>query len=374
MIDNPQAEMLEATRLTRAGRLTEATVLLQRRLAGMLRSDTATVSPEPWRVPEALRVLFGRAAPIVRGRTAPSGTPIPDVSPEGERFLARSYANQAGAREYRLYVPSGYRGQPIPLIVMLHGCKQSPEDFAAGTRMNAHAEERTCLVAYPGQATSANSSKCWNWFDPRHQQRGHGEASLIAGITGQVMQDFSVDLRRIYVAGLSAGGAAAAIMGATYPELYSAVGVHSGLARGAARDLPSAFAAMRQREDVGWNGVSSASRPDMPRGVVPAIVFHGDHDRIVHPGNAEQVLWQFGAGTKLERVVQHGQVAGGHTYTRTLYADASGQVVLEAWVIHGAGHAWSGGSRAGSYTDPQGPDAAQEMLRFFLEHPQPETA
>ena len=166
MIDNPQAEMLEATRLTRAGRLTEATVLLQRRLAGMLRSDTATVSPEPWRVPEALRVLFGRAAPIVRGRTAPSGTPIPDVSPEGERFLARSYANQAGAREYRLYVPSGYRGQPIPLIVMLHGCKQSPEDFAAGTRMNAHAEERTCLVAYPGQATSANSSKCWNWVRP----------------------------------------------------------------------------------------------------------------------------------------------------------------------------------------------------------------
>lgn len=374
MSDNPQAEMLEATRLTRAGRLTEATVLLQRRLAGMLRSDTATESAVRWRVPEALHVLFGRTAPIVRGRTAPSGTPVPDVLPEGERFLARSYSNHAGTREYRLYVPSGYRGQAVPLIVMLHGCKQSPEDFAAGTLMNAHAEERTCLVAYPGQARSANSSKCWNWFDPRHQQRGNGEASLIAGITGQVMRDFSVDLRRIYVAGLSAGGAAAAIMASTYPELYAAVGVHSGLARGAARDVPSAFAAMRQGEAVGWNGAGSASPADTPRAVVPAIVFHGDHDRIVHPRNAEQVLGQLGAGTKLERVVEHGQVPGGHIYTRTLYADASGRVVLEAWTIHGAGHAWSGGSRAGSYTDPQGPDAAQEMLRFFLEHPQPDTA
>ena len=141
--------------------------------------------------------------------------------------------------------------------------------------------------------------------------------------------------------------------------------LHHGEPKPAAWRTAHGFRCAEIRLEHSWQRV----RRDAASGV-----FHGDHDRIVHPGNAEQVLWQFGAGTKLERVVQHGQVAGGHTYTRTLYADASGQVVLEAWVIHGAGHAWSGGSRSGSYTDPQGPDAAQEMLRFFLEHPQPETA
>jgi len=254
---------------------------------------------------------------------------------------------------------------------MLHGCQQSPEDFAAGTRMNAHAEARTCLVAYPGQAASANGSKCWNWFDPRHQRRGQGEASLIAGITGEVLRDFSVDPRRVYVAGLSAGGAAAAIMASTYPDLYAAVGVHSGLACGAAHDVASAFAAMGQGEAVGGNGIGSGPSIEVPRPIVPTIVFHGDRDRIVHPRNGERVLLQSGRGTKLERVIEHGQVPGGHAYTRTLYTDPSGRVMLEAWTIHGAAHAWSGGSRAGSYTDPQGPDAAQEMLRFFLDHPRP---
>jgi poly(hydroxyalkanoate) depolymerase family esterase len=301
----------------------------------------------------------------------PPGTPADDLRPEGGQFLARTYANQAGSRDYRLYVPTGYRGTPIPLIVMLHGCKQSPEDFAAGTGMNAHAEQRTCFVAYPGQTSAANSSQCWNWFDPRHQQRGQGEASLIAGITGEVLRNFSVDACRVYVAGLSAGGAAAAIMAAAYPDLYAAVGVHSGLACGTAHDVASAFAAMRQGTGSAKT-TSTPSRPDMPRATVPTIVFHGDLDKIVHPRNAEQVLMQLGGGTQLRREVEHGQVPGGHAYTRTLYyADASGQAMLEAWTVHGASHAWSGGNPRGSYTDPQGPDAAQEMLRFFLDHPRP---
>jgi poly(hydroxyalkanoate) depolymerase family esterase len=239
--------------------------------------------------------------------------------------------------------------------------------------MNALAEEYTCLVAYPAQAGSANVSKCWNWFSPGDQQRGKGEPSLIAGITRQIMHDYSVDPRRVYVAGLSAGGAAAAIMGMEYPDLYAAIGVHSGLACGAASDVPSAFAAMRQGEAVAARRFGGAWDAEGYRRNVPAIVFHGDQDTTVHPRNGDQVIAQSRATTTtdLQTRVQHGQVPGGHAYSRTIHADASGPAILEQWVIHGAGHAWSGGSPGGSYTDPRGPDAAREMLRFFLEHPLP---
>lgn len=314
-------------------------------------------------LPEALRSLLDQighgTAPAPTGEAAASQT-------GGAKFLARSFSNQAGTRPYKLYVPSGYHGQPVPLVVMLHGCTQSPDDFAAGTQMNAAAERETCLVAYPGQTRSANLQKCWNWFNEADQGRDAGEPSIIAGITREVMRDYAVDPRRVYVAGLSAGGAAAAVMGDAYPDLYAAVAVHSGLACGAAHDIPSALAAMQR----GSNGTTRQTGKRQRR-VVPAIVFHGDRDTTVNPRNADAVVAQVAQAAALRVRSEQGQAAGGHPYTRTLYTGADGQAVIEQWQVHGAGHAWLGGSAAGSYADPRGPDATREALRFFLEHPRP---
>jgi poly(hydroxyalkanoate) depolymerase family esterase len=358
--DSSKPALLEATRLVTAGRPGEATAVLQRSLGIGL--PEITTERRSRNLPDGLRGWFGRVAPVMRDKPV-----SPVLEPErgsGGQFLSRSYRNPAGTRGYRLYVPSGYSGEPVPLVVMLHGCKQSPEDFAAGTRMNAHAEEMTWLVAYPEQSATANGSRCWNWFRPQDQQRGQGEPSLIAGITQQVMDDHAVAPSRVYVAGLSAGGAAAAIMGSAYADLYAAVGIHSGLAPGAAQDIPSAFAAMRRGARVrkGTGGTS----------IVPTIVFHGDQDRTVNPQNAELILAQFVPGREeLEKRVEEDQVAGGYAYTRTRYIDQAGSVLLESWVVHGEAHAWSGGSREGSYTDPNGPDATREMLRFFCNHTRP---
>jgi poly(hydroxyalkanoate) depolymerase family esterase len=407
-------DLHEATRLTRAGRLTEATALLQRMLQGTsalhrpqapaaragrvidIAPDSVEVDaapspvgtppaaggtpipetphppeaphlPEALNLPEALRGFLARVPGLGAERPTQPG---PEVVPEGGRFVAGTYASEAGSRAYKLYIPSGERAGPLPLIVMLHGCTQSPDDFAAGTRMNLLAEEHGCLVVYPAQASSANPQRCWNWFKPDDQQRDRGEPALIAGITRQVMREHAVDPRRVYVAGLSAGGAKAAIMAAAYPELYAAACVHSGLACGAASDLGSAFAAMQ-------NGAPATG--GRPGRTVPTIVFHGDQDGTVNPRNGDQVIAQAQAGAAqagamLQATVQQGREPGGHAWSRTVHAGADGQAVLEQWVVHGAGHAWSGGSPAGTYTDRRGPDASREMLRFFLEHPHPASA
>jgi poly(hydroxyalkanoate) depolymerase family esterase len=292
------------------------------------------------------------------GLGSPQRAPVPD----GARFEERSFSNAAGSRAYKVYVPSGYTGQALPVVVMLHGCTQNPDDFAAGTRMNELAEEQTFLVAYPDQPRSANMQKCWNWFNAGDQQRDAGEPSLIAGIALDVVREFSADPTRVYAAGLSAGGAAAAILAATYPDVFAAIGVHSGLACGAAGDMPSAFAAM--------NGGGAGKARDR-RVIVPTIVFHGDADRTVHPVNGDQVIAQASSGSTLSRVVTHGETPRGTNFTRTVQTDASGREILEQWVLHGAGHAWSGGSTSGTYTDPRGPDASREMMRFFLAHSAP---
>lgn len=385
----------EATRLTRAGQLIEATALLQRMLRGEntaepidhtgpsapARLEPPTIEVKADVVGEKERHQTTRAAsaqrrarpaPIddmrefaglgLRGpmlRAPPSSS---DIAPDGTPLIAGTFRNAAGVRAYKLFVPSRYRGEPLPLVVMLHGCTQSADDFAAGTRMNFLAEERNCFVVYPEQPSGANQSKCWNWFRTGDQERDGGEPSLIAGITYQVMRDYRIDPKRVYVAGLSAGGAAAAIMAATHPDLYAAVGIHSGLVCGAASDLPSAVVAMRQgaRSTLSHGGQQ-----------VPTIVFHGDRDTTVHPTNGHRIVEQSGNASNLKAKVIAGKVPNGHAYTRTILAGASGRTVSEHWNVHGAGHAWSGGSPAGSYTDPSGPDATREMLRFFLEQSLP---
>lgn len=307
--------------------------------------------------PEWLRFVPSEVRNLVANHLPGGRAAQPEQA--GGEFLARSFVNEAGTRPYKLFVPSTYRGERMPLVVMLHGCTQSPDDFAAGTGMNRAAEAEGFLVAYPGQVSSANPQKCWNWFNAADQSRGRGEPSLIAGITRAVMREYAVDLARVYVAGLSAGGAAAAIMGETYPELYAAVGVHSGLACGAARDLNSALAAMRG---------GAAGRAGGADRTVPTIVFHGDRDTTVSPRNADAVVAQVTSEGRSE--VRSGQVPGGRAFECTIRRDENGRTVTEQWTVHGGGHAWFGGSAAGSYTDPRGPDATGEMLRFFREHPQ----
>ncbi len=383
--------MLEATRLTRAGRAAEAAALLQRMFRGETAPDMRferageptppTIDVKAGTIGEAGRPPFGATAAVQPDRFAGlralfdrvrrrPHTPVqtPDIVPPGGTFIEATCSNAAGKRAYKLYIPSRYQGQALPLVVMLHGCTQSPDDFAAGTRMNLLADEQTCFVVYPAQPSDANPAKCWNWFRPGDQRRGQGEPSLIADITRKIMREYSVDPTRVYIAGLSAGGAAAAIMGATYPDLYAAVGVHSGLACGAANDLPSAFVAMQQGDLAGGLGSSDIAAELRNEPAVPIIVFHGDRDTIVHPRNGDHVIARSTRTMNARKTVHQGQVPGGHFYTRTVHDDPSGRATFEHWEIHGAAHAWSGGSPAGSYTDPRGPDATREMLRFFLEH------
>ena len=276
--------------------------------------------------------------------------------PEGGRYTSGVFSNSDGSRSYKLYIPTIRDAGPRPLIVMLHGCTQSADDFAAGTRMNFAAEAHGCFVVYPEQPPAANAAKCWNWFRPGDQGRGRGEPSLIAGITRQVVDAHNIDEARIYVAGLSAGGAAAAIMGEVYSDLYAAVGVHSGLACGSAHDVTSAFTAMRGGGNDKNIAVAIPAKP--------TIVFHGDRDATVHPCNGAKVIARVAAETKFETQTVRKSTLTGHSFSHTVHRDASGLGVLELWELHGAGHSWSGGSPAGSFASADGPDASNEMLRF----------
>jgi poly(hydroxyalkanoate) depolymerase family esterase len=402
LIDNIQDGMAEALRLTRAGRLTEATALIQRTLKGELHeggpgasghstAEPAEVIEAEFRVhenpsssetsagstvPDDAKPAAGRLARQLferwktpesrrshRKRKVTPEAPLSSVLGRGQ-FIDGAFTNAAGARAYKLYIPSTYVGQPLPLVVMLHGCTQSPTDFAAGTRMNMLADKEQFIVVYPEQSQDANVSRCWNWFELTNQKRSAGEPSLIAGITQKIISTYRVSGESVYVVGMSAGGATATIMAATYPELYAAVGVHSGLPYGAAHDLPSGFKAMQE-------GVPHHERK-LSR-VIPLIMFHGDHDTTVAKVNADnmrdQWLQAFEKGEKpADGPREERGVVGGYAYTRYTYHDTGGQVILEEWIIHHAGHAWSGGSSSGSFTDPKGPDASPEIVRFLRKH------
>jgi poly(hydroxyalkanoate) depolymerase family esterase len=355
--------MTEATRLTQAGDLRGATAAIQQAMglgapADPTRAKQAATADARTIDVTARMVAEPGSEPVQAEPARADALKAPESAAADSQFIAGSFVTKTGGRDYKLFIPSGAGQRPLPLLVMLHGCTQTPDDFAAGTAMNELAQAQGCYVLYPEQSSQANPQRCWNWFKHSHQQRSRGEPALLAGMTRQVMAQHPIDPDRVYVAGLSAGGAMAAILGNTYPDLFAAVGVHSGLGAGAASDLPSAFAAMQGR-----------AQP-LPQGEehLPTIVFHGDADATVHPANGKQ-LAASRADSSVAPEVQPRQGAGGRDSTRSVHRDRAGRVRAEHWVVHGAAHAWSGGSERGSFTDASGPDASAEMLRFFLEHP-----
>ena len=371
-----------ATALVRDGKLAEATAAIQRALSN------GAASPEPAErpmrdvtPPEATPAAEGAAprekAPrtthAAKGFAEPGAEPWPparkpriDLSAlqglgrtgrgarvavaDGARFEERQHRGANGTLSYKLYVPAKRAAHP-PLVVMLHGCTQDPDDFALGTGMNAVAEEFGALIAYPRQESSRNPNRCWSWFEPAHQGRS-GEAALIAGVAADLVAAEGADPARVFAAGLSAGGAMAAVLGAAYGDVFAAVGVHSGLPAGAASDMPSAFAAMGGR-----GGAARAVG-------VPVIAFHGLSDHTVAPVNAERLAMAGRDGGAKPRV-RPGE-AGGRRFERIAMPAEGKAGRVELWRVDGLGHAWSGGSSEGSYADPQGPDASREMMRFFL--------
>jgi poly(hydroxyalkanoate) depolymerase family esterase len=375
---NPLFERLmrRATHLTQGGNLEEATQAIQRALgaAGLTQPPqemraTGDVERQavPAHGPDSLVVDV--EARVIDRPSVQAFEVGPDLArpesreadPAVDQWSDGVFTHQHRQLAYKLFVPAKGHGEARPLVLMLHGCTQNPEDFATGTRMNQLAREHGFLVLYPAQTQHANASKCWNWFKPQHQQRGRGEPALLAALTQSIVAAQSADPDRVYVAGLSAGGAMADILGRSYPDVFAAAGVHSGLPAGAAADLVSALAAMQ-------NGPAAQSTPGA---VIPTIVFHGDADTSVHARNGEALVAAARDGRGLSGTpaqLASGRSPGGRAFTRKTHLDAQGLAMVEHWQLHGAGHAWSGGHAAGSYTDPSGPDASAEMLRFFLAH------
>ena len=397
MNDTVQTMMRQATRLTQAGHLREATQLIQRALSGSPVPSAAVEPREQASTQDHATNSAANDAPtldatplvldgIVLTRSIHASEANAARNGPGE-FIGRSHTHAGLTRRYQLFVPPEHAGRALPLVVMLHGCTQNPDDFAAGTGMSERALVQGFFVLYPAQSQDASPQRCWNWFKRNHQLRGSGEPALLADMTQAVMAEYGIDARRVYIAGLSAGGAMAHIVATAYPEIFAAVGVHSGLPRGAASNVPEAFAVMKsgtsgRNKNAKTSGVGISPATAAPvTAPVPTIVFHGDHDQTVHPDNGEQVIAALLNGVAADAgeddpakraanpKVEQGLASGGRRYTRLIHTTGVGEVLAEHWSVHGAGHAWSGGSPKGSYTDARGPDATGEMLRFFFEHP-----
>jgi poly(hydroxyalkanoate) depolymerase family esterase len=348
------------TQLSRASRLWMNNGTMKAAGAAMQRTMEQTMREAG----KAMADAAAKSGPAMRdlNPTPPFAAPGAKKADDGAAadVLVARYTGAAGARDYRLYLPDGASPAAPGLIVMLHGCTQDAADFAAGTRMQALARAANCLVLYPQQAQTDNPAKCWNWFSPADQRRGAGEPAIIAGLTQTVMDRHGVDPQRVFVAGLSAGGAMAATLAHQYPDLYRACGVHSGLPHGAAGDVQSALKVMKSGPAAPLARAAQA---------VPLIVFHGDRDATVSPRNGAAVLRHTLAAGEQENAapeVETGHSAAGMRYTRSIYRTGEGRTLAEQWVLHGGAHAWSGGSSDGTYTEPRGPDASAEMLRFFL--------
>jgi poly(hydroxyalkanoate) depolymerase family esterase len=357
--------MQKALVLVRAGQLRDATALIQSSLnqgvKGDLASDFFTTNSRTQDTELQdfdFKPIPSYIAPIAPNAPSDSNVPNEDTSPRSaeSRVVEAKFSTKTGSMNYRLFVPEGQDSKAsVPLVVMLHGCTQNPSDFAVGTQMDRVAGEAGCFVVYPEQSSRANSGGCWNWFKHTHQVRDRGEPQALVGLVAYLLSLYDIDPSRVFVAGLSAGGAMAAILGEQYPEVFSAVGVHSGLPTGAARNLPEALRAMQgqHRQAV------------IPRLKLPTIVFHGDSDRTVSTLNGQcfaAAMSSLNDGTSVELI----EGVAGRGFKREIYRDANGALAGEYWEIQGAGHAWSGGNSSGSFTDLNGPDASTEMMRFFL--------
>jgi poly(hydroxyalkanoate) depolymerase family esterase len=378
---------LKASRAAGMGGLINATKLIQRSLSNPVTTPDFGDLLRPFQSPLQTPVKAPRSPARPSRPAAANEADITDVvendkpvtpeapsvpKPRRASFSERIF-NFGGERyPYRLYIPAPPAGvdaasqAAMPLIVLLHGCKQDAQDFARGTAMNALADEHGCMVLYPEQISKSNAQRCWNWFEPGHQQLDEGEPGMIAALTQQVLahnyNGQRADPSRTYIAGLSAGGAMAAVVAGLYPHIFAAVGVHSGLPSGAAQDLMSAFGAMRR-------GAKGLATPAMP-----TIVFHGSGDRTVHPDNGDHISDAALAALKasgLPLLKSRSKIGASTQETsteKTVYRVADGPSYVEHWRIDAGPHAWSGGDAAGSYTDPDGPSASAAMLAFFLQH------
>jgi poly(hydroxyalkanoate) depolymerase family esterase len=298
-----------------------------------------------------------QADPVALSNTTPATT----VNQSTGKTQHHTFTGPDGSRDYHLYIPSLPTKRSVPLVVMLHGGQQDAADFATGTRMNAQADQHNFLVVYPEQSHAANPSGFWNWFRPEDQHAGTGEPAIIAGITRQVMAEHNVDPGAVFVAGLSAGGAMAAILAQAYPDLYTAVGVHSGVPAGAADGLQSALTAMMLGSVIEKAG-----------GNVPLIVFHGDRDTAVNVANAQHLVTarlsaEPTGSIPRTAITAHEGNDSVRPFELTEYTNSDGKVFAEVWIVKGGGHTWFGGDTAGSYADAKGPDASAEMVRFFLD-------
>jgi poly(hydroxyalkanoate) depolymerase family esterase len=330
--------------------------------------------------PPALQTLLRPAPSPVRrrpGRRRSAPVPGEDAAHDERAFTVAGHARRA-----LIHLPTGVEpGVAVPLVCVLHGCTQEPQSFAAATRITEAADRYGFVAVCPRQSRQDNMLRCWNWFLPEHQARGAGEPAYIAGIVSELIAartKMTIDTRRIFMAGFSAGGAMAAILAATYPDLFAAVAVHSGLAYGCASDLRAAFRAMASgANDPDAQGRAAHAAMGVFARPVPTIVIHGSNDRMVAPVNAQQLLQQSMAANRLaapERcdldiarpaTTWQERVNGGHAYTRSQWTDRRGALLHELLMVDGLGHAWSGGVRGGSHTDPLGPDATDAIWCFF---------